>query len=99
MKTLVVVALALMSFSALANGRSAREVIAGIEEREGVSCVKVDESRFKVCIGAGEAATCRWKETYECRGESDLTVKLSMKSEIDNDGYRVSFVTKTSVVR
>ena len=94
MKALVVMALALMSFSALANGRSAREVIAGIEEREGVSCAKVDESRFKLCIGVGEAATCRWKETYECRGDADLTVKLSLKSE---DG--VSFVTKTTISR
>lgn len=41
-KALVLMALALMSFSALASGRSASEVIAGIEEREGVSCAKVD---------------------------------------------------------
>lgn len=42
----------------------------------------------------GQAATCRLKETYECRGNADLTVKLSLKTE---DG--VSFVTKPSSVR
>ena len=94
MKALVVMTLAFMSFSAFASGRSASEVIAGIEEREGVSCVKVSESRFQLCIGNDVARTCRWKETYECRGDADLTLKLSLKSK-----NGVSFVTKTSLVR
>jgi len=99
MKKLMILALALVSFSAFANGRSAAEVIADIEAREGVSCAKIDESRFKLCIGQGEEATCRWNVVYDCYGESRLTVTLKLKSEVDYRGDRITYVTKTSIKR
>jgi hypothetical protein len=99
MKKLMVLVLALASFSAMASGRTAAEVIADVEAREGVSCTKIDESRFKLCIGQGEEATCRWNVVYDCYGASRLTVTLKLKSEVDYRGDRITFVTKTSIKR
>ena len=99
MKKLIVALFALSSLSAFASS-AAESTIRAIEAREGVQCYKVSESRLQFCIGMpSELAVCRYSQTFECMGESEFKVKLSLKSKPNNSGVRTTTVTKVKYVR
>lgn len=99
MKFILLTCLALSSLSALA--RSPEEVMDEIEAREGVQCYQVDESNFKVCLGApADFAVYRWTKTFDCFGNSEFTVKLKLKSAYSNSrSMRETTVTKITTIR
>ena len=99
MKKLIVALFALSSISAFASS-PIESTIRGIEAREGVQCYKVSESRLQFCLGMpSELAVCRYSQTFECMGESEFKVKLSIKTTPDSNGVRTTSVTKIKYIR
>ena len=99
MKKLIIALFALSSLSAFASS-AAESTIRAIEAREGVQCYKVSESRMQFCIGTPrELAVCRYSQTFECMGESEFKVKLTLKSKPDSNGVRTTTVSKVKYIR
>lgn len=99
MKKLIVALFALSTLSAFASS-AADATIRPIEAREGVQCYKVSESRMQFCIGMPrELAVCRYSQTFECMGDSEFKVKLTLKSKPDSRGVRTTTVTKVKYIR
>lgn len=99
MKKFILALLTLSSVSAFA-GSVIDATIRGIEAREGVQCYKVSESRLQVCLGMpSELAVCRYSQTFDCMGESEFKVKLSIKTKPDSNGLRSTSVTKVKYIR
>lgn len=99
MKKFILALLTLSSVSAFA-GSVVESTIRDIEAREGVQCYKVSESRLQVCLGMpSELAVCRYSQTFDCMGESEFKVKLSIKTTPNSNGVRTTSVTKVKYIR
>lgn len=99
MKKFILALLTLSSVSAFASS-AVESTIRGIEAREGVQCYKVGESRLQFCLGMpSELAVCRYSQTFDCMGESEFKVKLSIKSKPDVRGIRTTTVSKVKYIR
>jgi hypothetical protein len=85
MKTALVLALALSSFSLFADPvyDSPKKVVSRIQKEENVRC-EYQGASFAVCIGANPLSkVCRSTYTYNCDGESTFTLSLKVKSFYD----------------
>lgn len=99
MKKLIVALLTLSTVSAFASS-PIETTIRGIEAREGVQCYKVSESRMQFCLGMpSELAVCRYSQTFDCMGESEFKVKLSIKTTPNSSGVRTTKVTKIKYIK
>lgn len=99
MKKFILALLTLSSVSAFADS-VVESTIRDIEAREGVQCYKVSESRLQVCLGMpSELAVCRYSQTFDCMGESEFKVKLSIKTTPNSNGVRTTSVTKIKYIR